>query len=78
MWRSEPQIEQAVISSLYEAMAGKAPLATAHLAEEFKRTRPLSVVMAEKVAALRGAMALLQPTVLITDEVTAATLLRDA
>lgn len=32
----------------------------------------------EKVAALRGAMALLQPTVLITDEITAATLLRDA
>jgi hypothetical protein len=42
------------VSSLYEALAEKAPLATAHLAAEFKRTRPLSVVMAEKVAALRA------------------------
>jgi SpoVK/Ycf46/Vps4 family AAA+-type ATPase len=51
---SGAEIEQAVISSLYEALADKKPLATEHLIAEFKRTRPLSVVMAEKVAALRA------------------------
>ena len=43
-----------MISSLYEAMAEKVPLGTGHLAAEFGRTRPLSVIMAEKVASLRA------------------------
>jgi SpoVK/Ycf46/Vps4 family AAA+-type ATPase len=51
---SGAEIEQAVVSSLYEAMADKKPLGTEHLLAEFKRTRPLSVVMAEKVASLRA------------------------
>ncbi len=51
---SGAEIEQAIVSSLYEAMAEKKLLATGHLLAEFKRTRPLSVVMAEKVAALRS------------------------
>jgi SpoVK/Ycf46/Vps4 family AAA+-type ATPase len=51
---SGAEIEQAIVSSLYEAMAEKKPLATGHLAAEFRRTRPLSVVMAEKVASLRA------------------------
>ncbi len=51
---SGAEIEQAVISSLYEAMAEKVPLGTGHLAAEFGRTRPLSVIMAEKVASLRA------------------------
>jgi ATP-dependent 26S proteasome regulatory subunit len=51
---SGAEIEQAVVSSLYEAMADKKPLGTEHLLAEFKRTRPLSVVMAEKVSSLRA------------------------
>jgi SpoVK/Ycf46/Vps4 family AAA+-type ATPase len=51
---SGAEIEQAVVSSLYEAMADKKPLGTEHLLAEFKRTRPVSVVMAEKVASLRA------------------------
>ena len=36
---SGAEIEQAVVSSLYEAMADKKPLATEHLLAEFQRTR---------------------------------------
>jgi len=51
---SGAEIEQAVVSSLYEALDQKKRLATEHLAAEFKRTRPLSVIMAEKIASLRA------------------------
>ncbi len=51
---SGAEIEQAIVSALYEAHAGKVPLATAHVAGELSRTRSISVVMAEKIAALRA------------------------
>ena len=50
---SGAEIEQALIAAIYEALAQKQALATAHVLAEIARTRPLSVVMAEKVAGLR-------------------------
>ncbi len=50
---SGAEIEQAIVASIYEALAAKEPLATAHVLAEITRTRPLSVVMAEKVQQLR-------------------------
>ena len=47
-------IEQAVVSALYSAHAEGAPLTSQHLVTELKRTRPISVVMAEKIQALRS------------------------
>lgn len=44
--------EQAVVASLYEAHANQAPLATAHVTAELKRTKPLSVLRAEEMQAL--------------------------
>ncbi len=50
---SGAEIEQGVVAALYAANAlGEVP-ATRHVLAEFERTRPLSVVMAEKVQALR-------------------------
>jgi ATP-dependent 26S proteasome regulatory subunit len=51
---SGAEIEQAIVAALYEAHAEKKPLDGAALEKEIRRTRPLSVVMAEKVAALRA------------------------
>jgi ATP-dependent 26S proteasome regulatory subunit len=50
---SGAEIEQAIVAAIYEALAANAPLATSHVLAELGRTRPLSVVMAEKVQALR-------------------------
>lgn len=50
---SGAEIEQAVVSALYAAHAQKERPTTAHLLQAIRNTRPLSVVMAEKVAALR-------------------------
>ena len=50
---SGAEIEQAVVSALYEAHAQKQPLDQALLLAEIGRTRPLSVVMSERIAALR-------------------------
>ena len=50
---SGAEIEQTVVAAIYEALADKKPLATEHVLTEIGRTRPLSVVMAEKVAWLR-------------------------
>jgi SpoVK/Ycf46/Vps4 family AAA+-type ATPase len=50
---SGAEIEQAVVASLYTVLAAAQPLDTAALLEEVSRTRPLSVVMAERVGALR-------------------------
>ena len=47
------EIEQAVVSALYSASAQNSPLDMAHILGEISRTQPLSVVMAEDVAALR-------------------------
>jgi SpoVK/Ycf46/Vps4 family AAA+-type ATPase len=51
---SGAEIEQVVVAALYEARAAGAPLATPHLLDEARKTKPLSVVMAEKVAWLRA------------------------
>jgi SpoVK/Ycf46/Vps4 family AAA+-type ATPase len=50
---SGAEIEQSVVAAIYEALAEKKPLSTLHVMAEILRTRPLSVVMAEKVAELR-------------------------
>jgi ATP-dependent 26S proteasome regulatory subunit len=48
------EIEQAIVAALYEAHAEKKPLDADAVEREMKRTRPLSVVMAEKIAELRA------------------------
>ena len=50
---SGAEIEQAVVSALYAAHAKGQPLTTDHVVEEIRATRPLSVVMSERIAALR-------------------------
>ena len=50
---SGAEIEQAIVSSLYAAHAHKEPLATDHILAEIEQTRPLSIVMAERIAAMR-------------------------
>lgn len=50
---SGAEIEQAVVSGLYAAHALGQTLSTQHLLQEVEQTKPLSVVMAERVAALR-------------------------
>ena len=50
---SGAEIEQAVVGALYSAHAAGQKLATDHVTAEIARTRPLSVVMAEKIAYLR-------------------------
>ena len=50
---SGAEIEQAIVAAIYEALATKQPLSTQHVLAEIGRTRPLSVVMAEKVQWLR-------------------------
>jgi SpoVK/Ycf46/Vps4 family AAA+-type ATPase len=50
---SGAEIEQAVVGALYAAHAAGETLATANVIAELERTRPLSVVMAEKIAYLR-------------------------
>jgi SpoVK/Ycf46/Vps4 family AAA+-type ATPase len=50
---SGAEIEQVVVSALYSAFAAGHGLTTDVLVREATATRPLSVTMAEKVAALR-------------------------
>jgi SpoVK/Ycf46/Vps4 family AAA+-type ATPase len=50
---SGAEIEQAIVSALYEAHAQNSALATSHILGAVQGTRPLSVVMAERIAALR-------------------------
>jgi len=51
---SGAEIEQAIVSGLYAAHAEQRPLDTTLLMEEIRATRPLSVLMAEQVSALRA------------------------
>lgn len=51
---SGSEIEQAVVSSLYAALAKKTALSELHILDELAKTRPLSVVMAEKIESLRS------------------------
>ncbi len=50
---SGAEIEQAVVSSLYTSHAQDEELTTEHILEEIKTTRPLAVLMAEKIEYLR-------------------------
>jgi SpoVK/Ycf46/Vps4 family AAA+-type ATPase len=50
---SGAEIEQAIVAALYTAHAEQKPLDTDHVMQEIRNTRPLSVIMAEPVAALR-------------------------
>jgi SpoVK/Ycf46/Vps4 family AAA+-type ATPase len=50
---SGAELEMAVVSALYEARARKEALGTEHLVAEIERTKPLSIVMFEKIARLR-------------------------
>ena len=51
---SGAEIEQAVVSALYASHAHNQPLDSRALLKEIRDTRPLSVVMAERVGALRA------------------------
>jgi SpoVK/Ycf46/Vps4 family AAA+-type ATPase len=48
------ELEQAVVAAVYHVQQGTQPLDARAIARELARTRPLSVVMAEKVTALRS------------------------
>ncbi|HNP65704.1 MAG TPA: AAA family ATPase [Woeseiaceae bacterium] len=51
---SGAEIEQAVVSALYSAHAQDQPLSNRHIESEVLQTRPLSVVMRERVEELRA------------------------
>lgn len=51
---SGAEIEQVIVSALYTAFADHSGLTTAVLLSEIRSTRPLSVVMAERIQALRA------------------------
>jgi SpoVK/Ycf46/Vps4 family AAA+-type ATPase len=51
---SGSEIEQAIVSAMYNAHAKREVLAQAELIAEIRATRPLSVVMSEKVQELRS------------------------
>ena len=51
---SGSEIEQAIVSSLYSSLAQKTALNESHLLDELAKTRPLSVVMEEKIESLRS------------------------
>jgi ATP-dependent Zn protease len=51
---SGAEIEQAIVSALYDCFAQQAPLSTQAVLAEIARTRPLSVTLGEKVSALRA------------------------
>jgi AAA+ superfamily predicted ATPase len=51
---SGSEIEQAVVAGLYSALGGSGKLDAEILLKELKSTRPLSILMAEKIAGLRA------------------------
>jgi SpoVK/Ycf46/Vps4 family AAA+-type ATPase len=51
---SGAEIEQAVVSALYSAHATRETPGAVHVLRELEATRPLSLVMAERIAALRA------------------------
>jgi len=50
---SGAEIEQAVVSALYAAHANRKPLDTEFIRDEIQQTRPLSVVLSEKISQMR-------------------------
>jgi hypothetical protein len=51
---SGAELEQGIVASLYTARSTKQPMSAALILHELRATQPLSVVMAEQVAALRA------------------------
>jgi SpoVK/Ycf46/Vps4 family AAA+-type ATPase len=51
---SGAEIEQAIVSAVYAAHAREEQVHARHVLDELRATRPLSVVMAERIAALRA------------------------
>ena len=51
---SGAEIEQAVVAALYAAHAMKQPLSSEHIQVEIEQTKPLSVVLSEKISAMRN------------------------
>ena len=51
---SGAEIEQAIVSALYEARSGRFPLDTNAILVTMRSTRPLSVLRAESIDALRS------------------------
>jgi hypothetical protein len=51
---SGAEIEQGVVAALYAARALRQTPETAHILVEYQRSKPLSVLMAEKLQALRS------------------------
>jgi len=51
---SGAEIEQSVVSALYAAHALRQPPSAEHVLAELRKTKPLSVLMAERIDALRG------------------------
>jgi ATPase family associated with various cellular activities (AAA) len=51
---SGAELEQAVVAARYAALSRQEPVGAVHIAQELRSTRPLSVVMAEQVEALRA------------------------
>ena len=51
---SGAEIEQAIVSAVYSAHAKNETVNAAHVLQEIKATRPLSIVMAERIAELRA------------------------
>jgi ATP-dependent Zn protease len=51
---SGAELEQAIVAALYTAHAEQKPLDTDLLMQEIRQSRPLSVLMAEQVEALRA------------------------
>ena len=50
---SGAELEQAIVAALYSARASGQPITAVAIAQELQATKPLSVVMAEKIEALR-------------------------
>lgn len=50
---SGAEVEQSVVAAIYTAHAQEVELNTNHILQEIKQTRPLSIVMAERINALR-------------------------
>jgi len=51
---SGAELEQGIVAALYAAHAISQPLQTTHILAEFKRSKPLSVLMKEKIEGLRN------------------------
>ena len=51
---SGAEIEEAIISALYDAFYGKQELATAHVIAALSQTVPMAKTMAEKITAQRN------------------------